>query len=258
MQYPSYMKSQVAIASMIVAATVLVSFCALISQVAASQNPEFFTGASINGKPLEKLAQEYWQWFIGVPPIDQLPRDPVTNLHQCYLSYDKNNTVIFLLNAFDKSYSSKCTIPSDTHLLVPLLIGECDPTVPEDRTKSGKIEDLWACAREADEPFDTWEVSLDGQVIFKKVGSDEVNSNLKDEILVRNSSKFTLKIPEGNAFEAPPGSYPAVVDGYYLLLNPLPPGEHQLQYKIVYQEPSAGPLKKYVPGEAKYSLLVKP
>ena len=60
------MKSQVAIASMIVAPTVLVSFCALISQVAASQNPEFFTGASINGKPLEKLTQEYWQWFIGV------------------------------------------------------------------------------------------------------------------------------------------------------------------------------------------------
>ena len=30
-------------------------------------------------------------------------------------------------------------------------------------------------------------------------------------------------------------------------MNPLPPGEHQLQYKIVYQEPSAGPLKKYVP-----------
>ena len=41
-------------------------------------------------------------------------------------------------------------------------------------------------------------------------------------------------------------------------MNPLSAGEHQLQYKIVYQEPSAGPLNKYVPGEAKYSLLVKP
>ena len=79
-----------------------------------------------------------------------------------------------------------------------------------------------------------------------------------DDILVRNSSKFTIVIPEHNAFEAPAGSYPAVVYGYYLPMNPLPAGEHQLQYKIVYAEPSAGSLKKYVPGEVKYSLIVKP
>ena len=256
------MNSLVAIPFLILVATVSVSSCAQTSLVSASaspsQSPEFFAGDSINGKSLERLAQEYWQWLVGLPPTDQIPRDPATNLHQCYLGYDKNNTVIFLLNSFDTSYSSKCTIPSDKYLLVPLLIGECDPTVPVEQTKSGKLQDLWACARDVDEPFDTWEVSLDGKVIFKKVGSEEVNSNLKDNILVRNSSKFTLVIPEANAYEAPAGSYPAVVDGYYLPLNPLPPGEHHLQYKIVYAEPSAGPLKKYVPGEAKYSLLVKP
>jgi hypothetical protein len=234
------------------------SLCALTSPVAASQNPEFFAGDSIKGKSLEKLAQEHWQWSMGLPPTDQLARDPITNLHQCYLGHDKNNTVLFLLSPFDASYGSECTIPSEKYLLVPLLVGECDPTVPEERTKSGKIEDLWACAKEADEPFDTWEVSLDGKVIFKKVGSDEINSELKDDILVRNSSKFTIVIPEHNAFEAPAGSYPAVVDGYYLPMNPLSPGEHQLQYKIVYAEPSAGLLKKYVPGEVKYSLIVKP
>jgi hypothetical protein len=84
-----------------------------------------------------------------------------------------------------------CFMPSGE--LIPLLIGECDPTVPEERTKSGKIEDLWACAREANEPFNTWAVALDGDVIFKKVGNEEVNAELKNEILIRNSSKFTLK-----------------------------------------------------------------
>ena len=63
----------------------------------ASQRPEFFAGDNINGKSLEQLAQEFWQWNIGLPPIDKIPRDPVTNLHQCHLGYDTNNTVIFLI-----------------------------------------------------------------------------------------------------------------------------------------------------------------
>jgi hypothetical protein len=252
------MKNQVATAFVFTIAIISVSFYALTSQTAASQHPEFFAGDTINGTSLEQLAQEYWQWQIGLPPSDQIPRDPKTNLHQCYLSYDSNNTVAFLLSSFDTKYSSKCTIPSEKYLLIPLLVGECDPTVPEERTKSGKIEDLWACAREADEPFDTWEVSLDGQVIFKKVGSEEVNAELKDDILVRNSSQFTIVIPKDNAYGVAAGSYPAVVDGYYLPMTPLPPGEHMLKYKIVYEEPSVGPLKKYVPGEVTYNLTVKP
>jgi len=32
-----------------------------------------------------------------------------------------------------------------------------------------------------------------------------VNMELKDQILVRNSSLFTLDIPENNQFDVPPG-----------------------------------------------------
>ena len=46
-----------------------------------------------------------------------------------------------------------------------------------------------------------------------------LNPNLKEEILVRNSSIFTINIPEANRYGAPPGSYPAVVDGYYFSLK---------------------------------------
>jgi hypothetical protein len=223
--------------------------------VAAQQSPEFFAGKNLNGKSLEKLAQEYWQWVAEAPPGD-IPKDPKTNLNECRLGYDKDEMIIFLLTPYDVTYAAECTIPSDKYLLVPLLVGECDATVPEERTKSGRIEDLWACAREADEPFDTWEVTLDNKVIFKKVGNEEVNADLKDEILVRNSSRFIIEIPEVNSFEVVAGSYPAVVDGYYLPLNPLTPGKHVLQYKIVYEQPAPGPLKKYIPGEVTYYLTV--
>jgi hypothetical protein len=38
-------------------------------------------------------------------------------------------------------------------------------------------------------------------------------------------------MPAGNVFGLPAGSYqPAVADGEYLLLNPLPPGHHTISF----------------------------
>ena len=142
----------------VVCPLVMMIFLSLLTLPVASQKSQVPTAIDrLNGKTLEKLAQEFWQWEVTMPPGD-IPKDPKTNLHDCRFGYDENKTTIFLASPYDKSYSSKCIIPPDKFLLVPLLVGECDPTVPEERTKSGKIEDLWACAREADEPFDIWEV----------------------------------------------------------------------------------------------------
>ena len=98
----------------------------------------------------------------------------------------KNPTgVIFLYNIYDKTYSTQCPFNSENFILVPLLIGECDATVEIKFTKTGKIEDLQKCAMLANEIFRAWEVKLDGQILFKKSGNEEVNSELKDKILVR-------------------------------------------------------------------------
>ena len=42
---------------------------------------------------------------------------------------------------------------------------------------------------------------------------------------------FSLNLPEGNLFGIGAGRYaPAVADGYYLLLRPLPPGEYTIRF----------------------------
>jgi hypothetical protein len=92
--------------------------------------------------------------------------------------------------------------------------------------------------------------------LFKQSGNDKVNSDLKKDILVRNSSQFILDIPEVNSYEVPGGSYPAVVDGYYLTLKPLPPGEHVLKYNILHKQTVPGQLEKPVSGSVTYLLNV--
>lgn len=221
-----------------------------------ASSTEFFAGNIIAGKPLEEWAKEYWQWWMTVP--ETIPKDPVTNLDNCFIGSDPAGVMIFLVNAYQITYNARCTVPSESYILVPLLVGECDPTVPDPRGKSENIQDKWACAKDADEVFKSWEVVLDNRVLYKNSGNEVVNQNLTEQILVRNSSIFTINIPEINRYGAPTGSYPAVVDGYYLALKPLSVGEHILEYSIVHEIPVPGVgMPQQIPGKATYSFIVE-
>ena len=90
---------------------------------------------------------------MTLPPGD-IPKNDSTNLNQCILRTDSNNIMVFLMSSYYLTYGAKCTISPDKPILVPLLISECDATVPEPRTKTGKIEDLWTCTRESNEGFE--------------------------------------------------------------------------------------------------------
>jgi hypothetical protein len=233
--------------------TILLHNYFVLSSEAGSM--DFFAGNIIAGKPLEEWAKEYWQWWITTP--ETIPKDPETNLDQCIVGSDPAGIMTFLLDTYQTTYNAKCAIPSQRYILVPLLIGECDPTVPDPRGKSDNIQEMWECAKDADEIFKLWKVVLDNQVLFENSGNSIVNQNLTEQILVRNSSIFTMNIPEINRYGAPAGSYPAVVDGYYLVLNPLPVGEHILEYSIVHEIPVPGVgIPQQIPGKATYSLTV--
>lgn len=226
-----------------------------LKSVQATNGTDFFAGNEPYGKPLEEWAKNYWQWTSTLPP-GEIPKDSQTNLAKCIMGSDPDGAMALLKGVYGESYVTKCNLSSKLPILVPLLVGECDPTVPELRSKTGHIEDLWACASDADEGFISWEVKLDDNILFKKGGNEEVNVDLKDQILVRNSSLFNITMPEINNFEAEAGVYPAVVDGYYLILNPLTKGEHKLTYKFTQEQKIPGADLSYVNGDATYFLTV--
>ena len=161
--------------------TFLIIFSYFTPLIGAQSN-DISTDPKPYGKPLEEWAKEYWQWNVGVPPGD-IPKDVNTNLDKCIVGSDRQNTMTLLLGVYGLTYSTKCNISSAKPILIPLLAGECNPSVPEPRSKTAKIEDLWACAKDADEGFNAWEVRLDNRVLLKKAGNEEVNGNLIDNIL---------------------------------------------------------------------------
>jgi hypothetical protein len=136
----------------------------------------------------------------------------------------------FLMNIYGESYLTNCNLSSNLPILIPLLIGECDPTDPQQRTKTGKIEDLWACAKDADEGFISWEVTLDNRTLFKKGGKEQVNLDLLDQILVRNSSPFNITFTEINKFKVEPGVYTR--GSRWLLFNTKPVNKGRTQTNL--------------------------
>ena len=210
---------------------------------------ELVAGKNPLGKSLESWAIEYWRWWITVPPgIEK---------QSCVMHSVPNASMVFLINPWTVNYQGTCNIPSDKHILVPLLVGECDTTLPD--AKGGEIESLWQCAASADEPFEAWSVVIDNNVISRNWGNDVVNEGLVKDILVRNSAKFMIEIPEINDLDVKAGLYPAVVDGYYLVLKPLSPGEHNLEYKINQKKvgTGVGNVPPIVGGTAVYNLHVE-
>ena len=83
---------------------------------------------------------------------------------------------------YGQTYSAECTIPTGKYFLVPLLVGVCDSTVPDPRSATDKIEDKWACAKDADEVFKTWEEVLDERVLFKNSGTIVVHKERRDRL----------------------------------------------------------------------------
>ncbi len=216
-----------------------------------AQYPDFFAGREIAGKSVDKLAQEYWEWWFHVPEDN-----PAQDVRDCFVGEDSENNTKFLFNPYAQvNYNTKCgSIFSNQSIIVPLIVGECDSSLPEnDQYDLDTIEGLWHCGYLTNEIFINWKVTLDGEVIF----SNSVNSNLKNDILVRNSSLFNLKVEEPNRYDVPAGNYEAIVDGYYLPLKPLSPGEHVLTYEASRKVVSASPLDPPLKGVAKYTFTVK-
>ena len=237
--------------------SVILFFNSFIGSVKADYTI-FFAGRIPYGKSLDDWAKVYWQWSVTTPSLGEIPKDPKTHLDACIVGSDPDELMIFLFNGYGEMYAARCTISSQKPILVPLLIGECDSSLEDDpRVKTGNIKDLWECAKDVDEEFYSWDVTLDDMILFKKSGNIKVNLDLKQEILVRNSTIFPLNFPIGNRYDVPAGSYPAVVDGYYLILKPLPSGEHILKYKITHKKDSPGPNLSYINGDVTYHFIVK-
>jgi hypothetical protein len=157
---------------------------------------------------------KWWQWAFSMPEainptIDDTGRNCANN---------QTGPVWFLAGTSGGAVSRECTIPSDKGILIPIINVVCDSaTDPALDTEA----ELRACAK-ADQ--DT--------VIGKEITVDGLSVGNLDSYRFR-SSLFNLTFPVNNIAGVAPQTAKAVSDGFWILLEPLPPGMHEIHFKAL-------------------------
>lgn len=207
---------------------------------ADNQNPGVFP---IDSKPYghsySEWSAKWYQWIMSIPAKDNPRLDPTGE--KCSVAQSDQN-VWFLAQTPTGPVQRHCIIPPGKAILVPLLTGQCDylsdPTV---RTET----DLRKCAFSG----------IQGATISATLDSTTMKNLERYRV---KSPLFDLTIPVDNPFgnQGPTGTSKAVVDGYFLMLEPLSAGRHTLRFSAsIVDNPTLGTFSYAI--DVKYDIEVK-
>jgi hypothetical protein len=173
--------------------------------------------AEAYGKTYGEWAAAWWKWALSIP----VNRSPFTDATGEFCGEGQSGPVWFRGGAA-RSRETTCHVPAGKAIFMPVYnwifgagVYDCDPSVagvPCDEAT------LRASAAAATEAATVLEVYLDGVPI----------QDLRDYRAI-SPETFAVTFPENNLLGLGAGTYfPQVADGYWLMLAPLPKGEHTL------------------------------
>ena len=187
------------------------------------------------GISYEDWTIKWWQWLLSIP-VQLSPMEDNTG-ERC--QEGQGNLTVFFLSGSGGSVAERtCTIPAEKAILVPVSAVECSFA-----EQSGTNEqELHTCAEED---------QSSNPILFASVDGREIQQLEKYRI---HSRAFNVTFPENAIFGAKAGPSLAVSDGYWIILEPLPPGQHEIQFKSSLTNPTTGIL--FFADESKYHLNV--
>jgi hypothetical protein len=104
---------------------------------------------------------------------------------------------------------------------------DCDPSVPG---VPCDVAALRAAAASNTEKAEILEVFIDGARV----------NNIR-QYRAASPAPFDITYPENSVTGLPAGTcYPQISDGYWLMLNPLPPGEHTIELRVYAPDTTGG------------------
>lgn len=178
---------------------------AFVAPASARSRVAYPLGSRPFGSTYTTWAERWIAWAFGTPVPSNALADPAN------CDVGQSAPVFFLPVSGGGAVSATCTVPAGSAILV---------TPGGDLEIQGVTADTIEAAEQNLHAFVSAitdvEVTIDGHPV------PEVTRFLLF------SPAFTLTLPSDNLYGAPAGSYPAVTGGYFLILYPLPVGEHTI------------------------------
>jgi hypothetical protein len=170
---------------------------------------------SVTSKPYglsySNWTAKWWQWLTSIPQPDNPALD--TTGKDC--AKNQIGPIWFLAGTAGGSAERTCNIPIGKAILFPIVNSECSYS---DTPTAKTVSELIACANQDPNRAINLQVTLDGRSL-QQLEKYRVTSPL-----------FNVVYGTGNALGLPAGPTQAVVNGFWMLLQPLPSGKHELHF----------------------------
>jgi hypothetical protein len=173
------------------------------------------------GKTYEQWSVKWWQWVLAIPAKDNPLNDKTGKLTNEAQSGD----VWFLAGSWVGTTDLTINVPVGKALFLPVI-----------NVEGSKIEGLGNTQKEMRD----YSTGIIDKVVDKEATIDGNNVNLENYRVRSTLFVFKLpfknnvltasgeKTPSGELVSVPPYSSPAVSEGYWILVKPLPEGTHTI------------------------------
>jgi hypothetical protein len=178
---------------------------------ADSINPGVFAlDSKPYGSTYGQWAANWWNWITSIPEEN----NPVGDETGEKCAIGQKGPVWFLPGTAGGKLERSCTIPAGKALFMVILDAECSKT---EFPKLNTEEEFRKCTRDLNEGA-TLSATVDG-VKLKDLEKYRVESPM-----------FNMTFPSNNIFGQKAGPTIAKSDGWYVILEPLSPGTHNVSF----------------------------
>jgi hypothetical protein len=179
------------------------------------------------GASYDVLAVQWWQYVLAQPAAT----NPLLDATGADCAAGQAGPVFFLAGSLssDPVQRTACVVRGPRALFFPLL-NSIDVHVPTDDQTTPEL--IYAdFVNNVAFRADSLHASVDGNAV---PGLDPTTGRFRAcaaPVAGCFPQSFAVRVPDGNLFGLPAGTYgPAVQDGFYLLLAPLAPGVHTISF----------------------------
>jgi hypothetical protein len=209
--------------------TSLVCLCVLMCLMVSSraQSALIRPDASVAGRSQAEWSVAWWQWVLSFPES----RNPNVDTTGAFSFLGDQGPVFFLAATFDSTpVTRSATVRSDQFLFFPLIsVVSWEQISAHGGSEAGLRQDA----------AETIGIGpggpSPGTTLFARLNGVDLalpppTTSLFDFRQMSPPGLFDVTLPSDAIFGLPPGTFPSVSDGWWLMLGPLAPGNYELHY----------------------------
>ena len=175
-------------------------------------------------------------------PIDQNPIYDGTGVKALIGQQDSSSPVIYLADARGTNVVRTITILSGKGVLIPVMVVEVS-----DKERPGEPLDVIA-KTDQDSVTDLY-LNINGKVYNK--------AYLSGYRIPAPTNPFDVEFPNDPIYYASPGKTKAVADGYYIITEVLPKGNHEIHFKSSLTCQGANCMEPHFDTDVTYKITVQ-